>query len=366
MAQDLYELLELDRGAAEGDVKKAYRKLARKYHPDVNKDPGAEGKFKEIQKAYAILSDPSKKSKYDQYGIADDSPGQQGGHGDMGGFGGFEDIFDVFFGGKRQGTQQRGPSQGEDLRYDLELTLEDVSKGVNKNISIYHLEKCGTCHGGGSTAGASKSQCGHCQGSGQLKSVQRTLLGSFSQVTTCHFCSGRGHVIKNPCKSCHGKGLEKKKKSIDVDIPAGIEKGTRLRVNGEGNYGEMGGPAGDLYVFITVADHKYFKRKGDDILIEIEIPFTQAILGTEVEVPTLEGSAVLKVPAGTQPETSFRLNRKGIPHFRGIGNGDQYVKAKIVIPKRISGKERQLIEDYASATGDSKCKNIFDRVRSIF
>ncbi len=380
MAEDLYKVLDVDKNASEADIKKAYRRLARQYHPDVNKAPGAEDMFKKVQKAYDILSDPQKKAQYDQFGVTDDQPGA-GGFGGFGGagFGGgfsaesFEDIFDVFFGGSgrrsggRSGGGDQGVRQGEDLRYDLELTLEDVAKGFSKEIDIFHMERCETCVGTGAQPGTSKVTCSHCQGAGQIRTVQRTMLGNFSQVTTCHFCSGTGQIVKNPCKSCHGKGLEKKKKRIKVDIPAGVDQGTRLRVSGEGNCGENGGPAGDLYVFLAVKKHKYFQREGDDIYMELEMPFTQLILGAEVEVPTLDGKTLLKIPAGTQPNTTLRLKGKGIPHLRGYGNGDHYVKIQVVLPKSLSSKEKQLIEEFAQLHHDSKTtENLFEKVKKLF
>lgn len=369
MAEDLYAILEVSRNATEAEIKKAYRRLARQYHPDVNKDPGAETRFKEIQKAYTILSDSKRKAQYDQFGVTDDSPGGMGGGGQgFEGFGGFEDIFDAFFGGGgNRGSSRRGPRRGEDLRYDLELTLEEVAAGVNKEIQIFHLEACGTCHGNGRKPGTSKSTCNHCQGSGQIKTVQRTLLGAFSQVVPCSHCHGTGEMVTNPCNTCRGTGSEKKRKTLHVDIPAGVDKGTKLRVSGEGNYGEPGSEAGDLYVFVTVKEHQYFSREGDDIHVEIQIPFTNAILGTEVEVLTLQGKAVLKIPEGTQPGTLFKLRGKGIPHLRGSGNGDQLVRVKVKIPTGISSKEKKLIEELATLRGEAeKDKSLFDYVKRLF
>jgi len=376
MASDLYGILEVDRNASEADIKKAYRRLARQYHPDVNKEKGAEEKFKEVQKAYEVLSDPQKKANYDQFGVTDDQgPSGFGGGGGFGGFEGgfgaesFEDIFDAFFGGSRRSSKggRSGPRQGEDLRYDLELTLEEVAKGLSKDIDIYHMERCSDCKGSGAKAGTSKTTCSHCHGAGQVRTVQRTMLGSFSQVTTCHVCSGTGEVIQTPCTTCKGKGLEKKRKQIRIDIPAGVDKGTRLRVTGEGNHGEGGGPAGDLYVFISVKTHKYFERQGDDVYIDIQLPITQLILGADIDIPTLDGQAVLKVPAGTQPSAVLRLKGKGIPHLKGFGKGDQYVKVIASTPTQLSSKEKDLIEEFAKLRGDLKeRKSPFDCVRTKF
>jgi len=362
MAEDLYGLLGVSKTASDEELKKAYRKLAREYHPDVNKDEGAEEQFKKIQKAYAILSDKQKRAQYDQFGIADDSPG--GGQGGFGGFGGggagfdgfadgFEDIFDVFFGGGRKsGRGQAGPRRGEDLRYDLELTLEEAAKGVTKQIIIYHMEQCSRCEGEGAQPGTSKKTCNTCNGTGQVKQVQRTMLGSFSQVSICHTCHGEGQILEHPCLQCHGKGIEKKKKTVEVDIPAGVETGTRLKVTGEGNHGEKGGAVGDLYVFISVKEHAHFVRDHDDIYLEVELPSTLAILGTEINVPTLDGDASLKIPAGTQPSTLFRLKGKGIPHLQGFGKGDQFVKVKVQLPKSLSKQERKLVEELSKSLKD--------------
>ncbi len=360
---DLYAELGLSKGATAEEIKKAYKKLARQYHPDVNKDSGAEDKFKRVQKSYDILSDPQKKAQYDQYGISDDSPGGGaggfgGGFGGFGGSGDFEDIFDAFFGGNRSGggRQKRGPARGDDLRYDLEITLEDAAKGLEKNIDVYHLESCQRCSGSGAQPGTEASTCGKCNGSGQIRVVQRTFLGSFQQVATCNECSGTGKVIKHQCLVCHGEGLEKKKKSISVKIPAGVESGVRLRVTGEGNHGEHGGPAGDLYVFIEVRDSVFFERNGDDVSVELRVPYTQLILGTEIVVPTLFGDANLKVPAGTKSGTKFRMKGKGIPHLKGFGTGDQYVILQADLPEKITGKEKELVEELAKLRKDSEKK----------
>ena len=374
MSEDLYAVLEVDRGASDTEIKKAYKKLARKYHPDVNKEAGAEDKFKTIQRAYSVLSDPQKKSQYDQYGVADDSPGGGFGGGFEGfggfsggaqGFGGFDDIFDAFFGGGGGGRRgQGGPRQGEDLRYDLELNLEEAAEGLNKTLEIFHMEKCSTCSGSGSKKGTSKTTCTQCNGAGQVRTVQRTMLGSFSQVSTCPACHGEGSIIKDPCNTCYGKGIEKQKKKLKVDIPAGVHHGSKIRVSGEGNHGEGGGPAGDLYIFVSVARHQYFERQDDDLFLDLTIPVTQAILGTDIDVPLLNGKASLKIPAGTQSGTNFKLKGKGVPHLRGFGKGDLYVRVQVDTPKSLSGKEKDLVKQLAKALGeDQKEKDIFKRLR---
>lgn len=369
MAEDIYAILELNKNATEAEIKKAYRRLARQYHPDVNKEAGAEDKFKQIQKAYSILSDPKKKAQYDQFGVTDDSPGGMGGGAGFDGFSsGFEDIFDAFFGGGGgRSSSRRGPRRGDDLRYDLELTLEEVATGVTKDIHIFHLESCGTCSGSGRKPGTSKSACSHCHGTGQLKTVQRTLLGAFQQVVPCSYCHGTGETVTNPCGTCRGTGSEKKRKTLQVDVPAGVDRGTKLRVSGEGNFGEPGGQSGDLYVFISVKEHAYFHRDGDDVHLEIQLPFAKVALGTEVEVLTLHGKAMLKIPEGTQPDTVFKLRGKGIPRLRGGGSGDQLVHVKVKVPTQLSSKEKTLIEELANLRGETeKDKGFLDYVKRLF
>lgn len=368
---DLYGVLGLNKGASDEQIKKAYRQLARQYHPDVNKESGAEKKFKEIQKAYAVLSDSQKKAQYDQFGIADDGPqghqGFDGFEGFSGGFGGFEDIFDAFFGGNKSSRGSRqSASRGEDLRYDLDITLKEAATGVKRKITIYHLGSCEKCQGTGSQSGAKKVSCKHCHGTGQLKTVQKTFLGSFQQIVTCHYCSGTGSMIEKPCTTCHGKGLQKKSKQLEVDVPAGVETGVKLRLTGEGNKGENGGPAGDLYVFLSVKADPYFQREDQDVYLTIELPFTQLVLGSEVEIPTLTGSTVLKIIPGTQPDTKFRLKGKGLPALKGYHQGDQYVIVKAVLPTKLSGREKDLIEELSKLTSPKKSENnLFSFVKKV-
>lgn len=370
MSEDLYATLGLKRGASDAEIKKAYRQLARKHHPDVNKEAGAEEKFKSIQRAYSILSDPQKKSHYDRFGVADDSASGSGFGGGAGfeGFGeSFDDIFDVFFGGGQRSSRKRGPVAGEDLRYDLEITLEEAATGIKKYIEIFHMEKCSRCAGSGAQPGTKKNTCSQCNGQGQVQMTQRTFLGSFSQVSTCPKCHGEGQIISHPCLACHGKGVEKKKKKIEVDIPAGVDTGIKLRVSGEGNASQSGGTPGDLYIFIHVKDHAYFIRDDNDVSIEISLPFTQLVLGTEIEVPTLTGTAKLKIPEGTQTGTKFRLKSKGIPSIRGYSTGDQFVHIKAELPKKLSAKERDLMKAFSTLyEKPSKSKKMFDFVKKVF
>jgi len=358
LAVDLYKILGIQRSASEADIKKAYRRLAREFHPDVNKASDAESRFKEVQKAYAILSDAPKRAQYDQFGVTDDQAGGgAGGAGfeGFGGFGGFEgtidDIFESFFSGQGRGGARGGATRtgrrGEDLRYDLELNLVDIIDDVKRKIEIFHMDKCARCDGNGAQPGTSKSTCSDCNGQGQVRIIQKTILGSFSQVSTCQKCGGAGQVIKHPCLVCHGVGLQKKKKVINVDIPAGIDSGTKLRVTGEGNFGESGKNPGDLYLFITVKGDDHFGRDGDDIYSEVELKLTEAVLGTEVNVPILGGSANLRIPEGTQPNTTFRLKGKGVPHMKRFGRGDHHVSVKVNVPHKISPDERQLYEKLA-------------------
>jgi len=379
MSKDLYGVLGIDKSASDADIKKAYRNLARKYHPDVNKESGAETKFKEVQSAYDILSNPQKKAQFDQYGVTDDSASQGfggfsgfNGFGGGGGFGDLDDIIDSFFngvGGRRssgQGRRQQHAERGDDLRYDLEITLEDAVLGVKKDINIYHLEACSSCKGQGAQSSSDKITCPQCNGVGQVKTVQRTLLGSFSQVTVCPACHGQGHIIKNPCHSCKGAGTSKVQKRIDVTIPAGVDTDTRLRVSGEGNSGPNGGPSGDLYVFITVKSHKYFKRHEQDLILELELPFSQLALGTEIEVPTINGSAMLKIPSGTQTNTTFRFKGKGIPSLRGYGNGDQHIIVKGTVPRSLSSREKDLLEEFSRLRQDNrKASSLYEFVKSV-
>tara|TARA_B100000427_G_scaffold329523_1_gene346102 strand:- start:11861 stop:12922 length:1062 start_codon:yes stop_codon:yes gene_type:complete len=348
MSQDLYGTLGVSKDASASEIKSAYRKIARKYHPDVNKEAGAEAKFKDIQKAYAILSDPQRKQRYDQFGVADDSAAGSGGpgagfegfEGFSSNFGGnFEDIFDTFFGGSSRSQSSRS-SSGEDLRFDLTISLEEAAIGVDKDIEFYHLEN---------DSGSAK-KCSECNGLGQVKVVQRTMLGSFQQISTCPVCKGRGVI-----------GQKKVKKKLTITIPAGIESGNQLRVSNEGNAGPIGGSAGDLYVFITVKEHDYFQRDGSDIYITLELPFTQLILGCTIDIPVLNGEATLKVPSGTQTDTRFRVKSKGLPRIQGYGKGDMYVKVIALFPKQLSSKEKKLVEEFQILRGDEKTtRNIED------
>ncbi|HVN66955.1 MAG TPA: molecular chaperone DnaJ [Candidatus Sulfotelmatobacter sp.] len=356
MKRDYYEVLGVKKDAAQDEIKKAYRNLARKYHPDVNKEAGAAEKFKEINEAYQVISDPNKRSQYDYFGQAG---AQQPGAGGFGGFEGFDfgggfgdmgdlgDFVNMFFGGRQGGGQRRGgPERGEDLRLDLRITLEEAAKGVEKELSVPHFVACGTCKGSGAKPGTSPVKCPTCHGSGQVRQSQRTILGSFTQVIPCPTCHGSGETISSPCPTCHGDGREKKKHAVKIKVPAGIDSGYRLRVAGAGNAGTHGGAPGDLYVFITVEPHPLFNRDGANLYHRAEISFVQAILGAEIKVPTLDGNTVLKVPAGTQPNTNFKIREKGLPVLQGRGRGDLYVLVEIKIPAKVSPEQAALLNKF--------------------
>lgn len=351
--RDYYEILGVSKTASADEIKRAYRKLAREFHPDVNKQAGAADKFKEINEAYQTLSDPNKRSQYDYFGQAGPQA-SQGGFGGFdfgGGFQGFEgfgefgDIFDVFFGGSR-GGRRPVRERGADLRYDLRITLEQAAHGLEKEITLPHFVSCETCKGSGAKAGTTPSKCQACQGTGQTRKSTHTILGSFTQVVPCPTCQGTGAVIKTPCDSCKGEGRVKKSHKIAVKIPAGIDTGQRLRVAGAGDAGAKGSPAGDLYVFITVEPHLHFNRERENLYYQTKISFVQAILGDELKIPVLDGQTTLKIPPGTQPHTNFRLKGLGLPILQQRDRGDLYVLVKVEIPKKLSHDQEQLLKKY--------------------
>lgn len=347
--RDYYEVLEIARGASDDEIKKAYRKLARQYHPDINKQPGAEERFKEVSEAYEVLSDAQKRARYDQFGHA--AAGGQGGFEGFEGFGGFSDIFEAFFGGGAPGGAQRrrrGPERGADLRFDLDLPFTEAVFGVERTIDIHHLEKCDDCSGSGAKDGSQVTTCGLCQGTGQITQSQRTIFGQFSQVAACPKCNGEGRVIETPCPTCKGAGRNKKSKKLSVKVPAGVDTGARLRVTGEGDVGPKGGPAGDLYIVLHVEADERFERQDTELFYTEAITFPQAALGDEVSVPTLEGNETIKIPAGTQHGTVFVLKGQGVPYLgdpRGR-RGDLHVEVKIAVPTKLSEEEGDLLRRY--------------------
>lgn len=377
--RDYYEILGVPRSASADDLKKAYRKLAVKYHPDKNPgDKAAEEQFKELSHAYEILSDPQKRSAYDQYGHAAFDPRARGGGG-RGGNAGFHDPFDIFrdvFGGNTGdifegifgggGRQDpTAPQRGSDLRYDLEIEFEEAAHGCEKEISVTKAESCETCHGSAAAPGAKRRACTNCGGRGQVISSR----GIFSVAQTCGQCHGAGQIIEKPCPTCHGHGRCEKKSQIKLRIPAGVDTGSRLRSAGNGEGGVRGGPSGDLYVVLHVRAHDIFQRDGDDLLCEVPISFTQAALGAEMQVPTLTGQATIKVPAGTQPGTVFRLKGKGVKNVQGYGNGDLHVRLTVEVPTRLSHEQKAKLEEFAKlcdGTENPASQSFFEKARRFF
>lgn len=358
--RDYYEILGVERGASAEDIKKAYRRLARKHHPDVNQSNiEAEDHFKEINEAYGVLSDPEKRGTYDRFGhegLGSDgrSPGSGFGFEGFGDVGGFGDIFEMFFGGQGRGASGRRSvgEAGADLRYDLTLTLEEVATGVEKTLRLAKYERCESCEGSGVRPGSAPETCAHCQGAGQVRHSQHTILGSISSVVPCPVCRGRGFMIKDPCQVCGGEGRARRPSERAIRIPAGIEDGSRMRLRGEGDSGTRGGPAGDLYVVTYVKPHDVFQRNGDDLFFEIPINLVQATLGDRIEVPTIGGGVEsLHIPHGTQPGESFRLEGKGLPNLHNGRRGDQHVTVRLEVPKKLSAEQKKLLAEYARASG---------------
>ncbi len=358
MARDFYEILGISRNADQDDVKRAYRRLARKYHPDVNKDPGAEDTFKEINRAYEVLSEPEVRARYDRFGEAGLGAGAgAGGYQDLSDMGGFADIFESFFsgfsGGASQGTRRRGPTRGDDLRLDLRLDFKEAVFGGEKEIKISHLETCGTCTGSGAKPGTRPSTCGTCSGSGQVRRATRTPFGSFTQVSACPTCNGTGEVIEDRCDVCGGSGQNQETKKLKITVPAGVDNGTRLRVSNEGDTGLRGGPAGDLYVYLFVSEDAAFKRDGINILSDLKISYLQAILGCKLTIDTVEGPEELDVPAGTQPGTVLTLDNRGVPKLGNpVSRGDHLITVQVDIPTRMKPEERELVEKLAEIRGE--------------
>ncbi|MBD2318450.1 molecular chaperone DnaJ [Phormidium tenue] len=349
MARDYYEILGVDRNTDKEEIKRAYRRLARKYHPDVNKEAGADERFKEINRAYEVLSEPETRARYDRFGEAGVSSGG-GGSPDMGDMGGFADIFESFFSGfsntgQQQTRRRSGPTRGEDLRFDLKLEFREAVFGGEKQIKISHLETCGTCSGSGAKPGTRPRTCGTCSGTGQVRRATRTPFGSFTQVSTCPTCNGTGQTIEDKCESCNGLGLNQVTKKLKITIPAGVDSGTRLRVSSEGDAGQRGGPSGDLYVYLFVQADNEFEREGINVLSEIKISYLQAILGDKIAINTVDGKKPLTIPVGTQPDTVLTLEGLGVPKLGNpVARGDHLIRIKIDIPTKIGSEEREVLE----------------------
>ena len=376
--RDYYEVLGVDKGADEATIKKAYRTLAKKNHPDANpNDPGAEERFKEINEAYQVLSNPQKRAQYDQFGhdgpqgggFGDFSGFGGGGFGGFGGFGGVEDIFNMFTGGGFGGARQNGPVRGDDLRYDLTISFEEAAMGCEKEINLVRDEACPTCNGTGAKPGSKVDTCPTCNGTGQERVVTNTILGRMTNVQTCSRCRGSGKIITEPCQKCHGRGKVRVSKRRTVKVPAGIDNGQVLTIRGQGGLGERGGQPGDLLIVITVKPHKLFRRRDDDLYIEMPLTFTQAALGAELDVPTLTKPVKYKFPEGTQPGQVFRLRDQGVAHLRGGGKGDLYVTAVVEIPKKLTNQQKELLrqfDDSASGSQYEKKKSFFDKLKDAF
>jgi len=343
--RDYYEVLGIPRDATDEEIKRAFRKLAFKYHPDHNHDDNAGEKFKEVNEAYEVLSDPDKRAAYDRFGHG----GAEGlfGRGFEGfDFGGFGDIFDAFFGGATTATRQ-APRRGADLHYNISITFEEAAFGCQKEIKTLRTENCSLCQGIGSKPGSQPTRCPNCNGTGQVRRVQQTIFGRFTNITTCPQCHGEGRIITDPCPQCQGTGKEKHQRIISVKIPAGVDSDSQIRLKGEGHTGTRGGPSGDLYITLAIKQHEFFQRDGDDVLYELPINFAQAALGTEIEVPTLEGKTKLKIPAGSQTGKVFRLKNKGLPRLNRRGRGDQLITLRVITPESLTKKQRKLFQELA-------------------
>lgn len=370
--RDYYETLGVPKGANGDEIKSAFRRLARQYHPDVSQEPDAEERFKEINEAYAVLSDEEKRAAYDRYG-----------HAGLNGFGGapdfsnldIEDILNMFgFGmgfdfGRRSRRSANSPRRGADLQYNMTLEFEEAVFGVEKEVEFTRDEICERCNGSQAEPGTSAVRCSTCNGQGEVRQSRQTLFGSMVQVVTCPACSGAGQIVETPCKQCNGRGIERKSRKKTVQVPAGVDSGTRIRLSAEGQPGMNGGPPGDLYLSLRVQPHKFFKRRENDILLNLDINIAQATLGADVEVPTVDGPAILEIPSGTQPGKVLRMRGKGVPYLRSDRRGDQLVIINTEIPKRLSTEQRELMEKMAESLGTEvkpQERSILDSVRDFF
>ena len=370
--RDYYEVLGVQKGASEEEIKKAYKKMARKYHPDLNPgDKDAEEKFKEVNEAYEVLSDSEKKARYDQFGFAGVDPNFGAGGGGYGGgvgfdFGDLGDIFGSFFGGGFGGGQTRrnpnAPQRGESIRMNLTISFEEAAFGCEKELELDRYESCETCRGSGAAPGTSPETCPDCGGSGVVQTRRQTPMGVFASTAPCSRCGGRGKIIKEPCKDCRGSGMVRRRRKIQASVPAGIDNGQTISIRGQGHAGKNGGPAGDLLVTITVRPHELFRREGTSVLCEAPITFPQAVLGAELEIPTIDGKVKYDIPEGTQSGTTFRLKGKGIPALNGRGRGDQYVTVYIETPRNLNREQKEALKKFAEAVGE----NNYEERKSFF
>lgn len=368
---DYYDVLGIARDASGDEIKQAYRKLARKHHPDVSHDKNeAELRFKTINEAYEVLSDPGKRAQYDRFGVVTNGAGAGPGQADFGfGAGSFGDIFDMFFGNVRAGGQTRhaGPQRGSDLRYDLEITLPEAFAGTSKDIHFNHLAECDVCSGTGARPGTLVTPCDRCNGSGVMRAVRHTPLGQIVTQATCTRCEGEGHVIEHPCEACAGRGRRELERRLTVKVPAGVDDGSRIRIGGSGEAGTRGGPPGDLYVYLSVAPHPIFKRDGLDTYSDVPVSFPQAALGGPMTVHSLEGEVEVNLSPGTQAGTMLRLRGRGMPSVRGAHRGDHHVTIHVMVPTKLNKHQRELLEEYARAGGDAiEERSFFDRVKDAF
>lgn len=372
--QEYYDRLGVSKDASQEEIKKAYRKMSKKYHPDINKEPGAEEKYKEVQEAYDTLGDEQKRAAYDQYGPAgangfNGGTGGFGGFDGAGGFGGFEDIFSSFFGGGGATRNPNAPRQGDDLQYRVQLKFEEAIFGTEKEVTYNREATCHTCGGSGAKPGTSPVTCHKCHGQGVITVDTQTPLGTMRRQVTCDVCHGTGQEIKDPCPTCHGTGHEKGKHTVSVKIPAGVETGQQIRLAGQGEAGFNGGPYGDLFVMITVQPSDKFEREGSTIYYTLNLNIVQAALGDVVDVPTVHGDVELSIPAGTQTGKTFRLRGKGAPKLRGGGQGDEHVTVKVVTPTKLNSAQKEALRAFAEASDDSiskpKKKGFFDKVKDV-
>lgn len=370
--KDFYDILSVGKSATDDEIKRAYRKLAKQYHPDVNKEAGSEEKFKEVQKAYEVLSDANKRAAYDRFGHAGvDGAGSagfgQGGFGDFGGFGDVGDIFEQFFGGFGGGSSRNsnGPRKGEDIRVQMTISFEEACFGAEKEINLQREEECTRCGGTGAKSKSDVTTCSRCKGRGVVTSIQQSILGRVQTQHECPDCNGTGKKIKNKCSECGGNGKKRKTSTIKIKIPEGIDEGQQIRLSGKGNAGTNGGPVGDLYIHFNITPDDFFVREGNNIYCELPITFSQAALGAELEIPTIHGKVKFNIPSGTQSQTKFKLKNKGVKSLRNNYLGDQYVVVKIITPKNLNAKQKALFEELSTIESLSE-DTIFEKIKSVF